>query len=116
MFPSAISSSGKRALPMPRLSTGAPASAGAPPQHKMNILPSAIDALRAKPALDVIEHVKPSTVMPDVKDVKKGRVTKAEKLKEAKAKISETLRDLLMKDPSKKDIREFFVSRVKELS
>jgi hypothetical protein len=100
---------------MPRLTS--PASAGAPPQHKMNILPSAIDALRKKPELDVIEHVTMSTDMPDIKDKKKsGRPNKAEKLKEAKAKLSETLRDLLMKDPSKKDIRAFFESRVKELA
>lgn len=115
MLPSAITST-RRALPMPKLSSGPPSSAGAPPQsNKLNILPSAIDALRSKPALDVIEHVKPSE-LPDIKDKKKGRPTKIEKLKEAKAKMSETLRDLLMKDPGKKQIREFFVSRIKELS
>lgn len=115
MLPSAISST-KRALPMPMLSMGPPSSTGAPPKsNKLNILPSAIDALRAKPALDIIEHVK-STDLPDIKDKKKGRPNKAEKLKQAKAKISESLRDLLMKDPGKKQIREFFESRVKELS
>lgn len=111
MLPSAISS-GKRILPIPKLSSS---TTGAITQTKLNILPSAIDALRGKPTSNVIEHVKSDIV--DIKDTKKsGRPSKAEKVKEAKMKMAESVSALVAKNPGKKDIRAYIEARIKELS
>lgn len=115
MLPSAISS-GKKALPMPKLSTATLPTTGSTILHnKQNVLPSAIDALRGKSTSNVIEHIKSDIV--DIKDTKKsGRPSKAEKVKEAKMKMVESVSALVAKNPGKKDVRAYFESRIKELS
>lgn len=46
---------------------------------------------------------------------KKGRPTKAEKLKEKKARASESIKALVDSDPTKADVHKYFESRIKEL-
>lgn len=115
MLPSAISS-GKKVLPMPKLSsTTLPTTGSIILHNKQNVLPSAIDALRGKSTSNTIEHVKSDIA--DIKDTKKsGRPTKAEKVKEAKMKMAESVSALVAKNPGKKDIRAYIEARIKELS
>lgn len=48
-------------------------------------------------------------------DKKKGRPSKAEKMKEKKARASERIKELVDKDPTKADVHKYFEARIKEL-
>lgn len=47
---------------------------------------------------------------------RKGRITKAEKMREKRSKASENIRELLESDPSKADIYKYFEARIEELN
>jgi hypothetical protein len=86
----------------------------------MEILPPAILYARpvgsvlpaASAARDAIELVSDAT--PDKK--RKGRPSKKEKAREARAAASAGIAALLDSEPKKADIREYFENRIKELS
>jgi hypothetical protein len=80
----------------------------------MRPLPSVRSSL-APPttARDVITHVNDVPTPKPVK--KKGRPSKAEKMKAMRAKASERVREFLEMEPKKKDVIEFIRSRVEEL-
>lgn len=46
---------------------------------------------------------------------KKGRPSKAEKMKEKKARASESIKALVDSEPTKADVHKYFESRIKEL-
>jgi len=99
------------ALPMPIRSLGGGSAAA--PAPKMEILPPAILSARpigAAPTRDTIELVSdPPGKKP------RGRPSKKEKAREARAAASASIAALLESDPKKADIREYFENRVKEL-
>jgi len=114
MLPNNISLN-KRPLPVPKLRDGTSSKSTGAPSHISKVKPSAISAINSRSS-EIFEHVKPE-ILPDVKDdKKKGRPSRAERLKEAQARMSETLHALLSRDPGKKEIRAFFESRIKELA
>lgn len=86
--------------------------AAAPPR-KMEILPPAI--LSARPigiVPDKIELI-PESPAPGKK---KGRPSKKEKMKEARASATASISALLESNPNKAAIREYFENRISELN
>lgn len=102
-------------LPMPIRGLGAAAPAPPPPAKK-DILPQAILSARpigvAAPTPDRIELI--SGDPPEGK--KKGRPSKKEKMREARAAASASIAALLDSKPNKAAIREYFIDRISELS
>jgi len=83
------------------------------PPPKMEILPPAI--LSARPIGDKIELIPASPGLSSpVK--KKGRPSKKEKMKEARASATASISALLDSKPNKADIREYFENRISELN
>ena len=102
-----------RSLPMPPVRALGPAAMAVGSRPKMEILPPAILAARpigAAPVRDVIEIVEA-----EAPKKKKGRPSKKEQAREARAAASENIAALLDSEPSKADIRKYFESRIKEL-
>ena len=101
-------------LPTPIRSL-APSAPSAPPPRKMEILPPAILSARSlgvpPPTPDRIE-----LVSGDPPGKKKGRPSKKEKMREARAAASAGIAALLESKPNKAAIREYFEDRISELS
>ena len=114
ILPSALVSS-KKPLPMPKTSLISSSSTmpSSGTSKKPEVMPNAINAMRRGET--TISHISSTPeILPDAKKPPKvGRPSKAEKLKEAKSKISESISELLAKDPGKKDIRAYFEARIK---
>jgi len=71
-----------------------------------------------------ISHVAPSGIttkgMPTLagtapKEKKRGRPTKAEKMRERRARVSEGIKALVDDDPTKTEVHAYFEERIKEL-
>lgn len=101
-------------LPMPIRGLGAAAPAPPPPAKK-DLLPPAILSARpigvAAPTPDRIE-----LLSDDPPGKKKGRPSKKEKMREARAAASASIAALLDSKPNKAAIREYFEDRISELS
>lgn len=86
-----------------------------PPPPKMAFLPPAILSARPlgvpPPTPDRIE-----LVSDDPAPRKKGRPSKKEKMREARAAASASIAALLDSKPNKAAIREYFIGRISELS
>lgn len=94
---------------------GLAAAAPVPSEPKKDILPPAILSARpigvAAPTPDRIE-----LISDDPPGKKKGRPSKKEKIREARAAASASIAALLDSKPNKAAIREYFIDRIAELS
>ena len=85
--------------------------------------PALLPSIRSS-GRDVISHVGatmsstkalPALAGTAPKERKRGRPTKAEKMKERRARVSEGIKALVDDEPSKADVHAYFENRIKEL-